>query len=84
MCASQRVKAQFTIPELHDDHLIEWNMHVNESLGACDMIIDRDILKFLHVDLRFSDERIVWEGAEVPFKGGDASVEKAHCVAAPC
>jgi len=28
MKSSQKVKAQFTTPELHDDRLIEWNMHV--------------------------------------------------------
>jgi len=28
---SQKVKAQFTMPELNDDRLIEWNMHVTKS-----------------------------------------------------
>jgi len=81
MRTSQKVKAQFTIPELHDDHLIEWNMHVTKSLGPYDMIIGRDILKFLKIDLRFSDEIIEWDGAEMPFKDGDASTKEAYYVA---
>jgi len=77
---SQNVKAQFTMPELHDDRLIEWNMHVTKSLGPYDMIIGRDVLKFLKIDLRFSDEIIKWDGAEMPFKDGDASTKEAHYV----
>jgi len=81
MKTSQKVKAQFTVPEMHDDRLIEWNMHVTKPLGPCDMIIGRDILKFLKIDLRFSDEIIEWDGAEMPFKDGDASAKEACCAA---
>jgi len=80
MKTSQKVKAQFTVPELHDDGLIEWNMHVTMSLGPYDMIIGRDILKFLKIDLRFSDEIIEWGGTEMPFEDGDASTKEAHYV----
>jgi len=79
MKTSQNVKAQFATPELHDDRLMEWNMHVTKSLGPCDVIIGRDILKFLKIDLRFSDEIIEWDGTEMPFEDGDASTKEAHC-----
>jgi len=76
MRTGQKVEAQFTTPELHDGRLTEWNMHVTESLGPCDVIIGRDILKFLKIDLRFSDEIIEWDGTEMPFEDGDTSAKE--------
>jgi len=55
-------------------------MHVTKSLGLHDVIIGRDILKFLKIDLRFSDEIIEWDGAEMPFEDGGASTKEARCV----
>ena len=46
MTTSKKVNAQFTIPELQDDKLIEWDLHVTKNLGAYDMIIGRDIYSF--------------------------------------
>jgi len=81
MKTSQKVEAQFTMPELHHDRLTEWNMHVTKSLGPYDVIIGRDILKILKIDLRFSDEIVEWDGAEMPFEDGDAPTKEACCVA---
>jgi len=81
MRISQKVKAQFTLPELHDDRMIEWNLHVTKSLGPYDMIIGRDILRFLKIDIKFSEEIVEWDGAEMPFKDGDASMKEAYYVA---
>jgi len=58
------------------------DVHVTKSLGSYDVIIGRDILKFLKIDLRFSDEIIEWGGAEMPFKDGDSDLaeDAAHRV----
>jgi len=78
MSTNQTVKGQFTMPELHDDRLIEWNLHVAKSLGSYDMIIGRDLLQFLEIDIRFSDEMVEWDGVEMPFKDGDAMPRDAY------
>ena len=67
----KRAKSQFTMPELHDDRLVEWDFHVTKSLGAYDVIIGRDLLEFLGIDIRFSDRTIEWDAASVPFKDTD-------------
>ncbi len=68
MTTTAKVKTQFCIPELHDDRLIEWDMHVTKSLGNYDMIIGRDLLNNLKIDISFSTQSIDWEGASVPFR----------------
>ena len=67
--------------ELHEDRLIEWNLHVAKALGKYDMIIGRDILQFLKIDLRFSDNVVEWDGSELPFKDGEATPKEAYHIA---
>ena len=67
------VKALFAIPELQDDRLIEWNLHVTKDLGTHDMIIGRDILEPLGVDIWFSNQTVQWGTKCMPFKDQDAT-----------
>jgi hypothetical protein len=39
MTTQNMVKALFTIPELQDDKMIEWNLCITKDLGTHDMII---------------------------------------------
>ena len=73
----KKTKSQFTLPELHDDKLMEWDFHVTKSLGSYDMIIGRDLLQFLGIDIKFSTRTVEWEGAEMPFK--DTAVDALSC-----
>jgi hypothetical protein len=68
--------AQILLPELQSSRGIEWKFHVAPSLGNYDMIIGRDMLTDLGIDIRFSDNVIGWDGAEMPlkeFSGGKCS-----------
>ena len=83
LLTNEQVKALFTLPELHDDKLIEWDWHVTSDLGAYDAIIGRDMMDFLGVDIKFSTQTVVWDYAEIPFKDGDATIEEAYHVDEP-
>jgi hypothetical protein len=64
-------KCQFTLPEFHEGKDISWNMYVNESdarLNSYDMIIGRDLLHELGIDLLFSLGVIKWDNATVPMR----------------
>jgi Retroviral aspartyl protease len=78
---SSRVKGQFTILELQDKKLIEWDLHIADNMGAYDMVIGRDILSCLKIDICFSNQLVVWEGSEMPFKPVEASVTTDYHIA---
>ena len=80
MTTDQTVKGQFTIPELQEKKLIEWELHITESLGSYDMIIGRDLMEFLGIDVRFSTRTIEWENHSMPFKAAKATVEEDYHV----
>ena len=42
------------------------------------MIIGRDLLQFLKIDIRFSDGIVEWDNAEIPFKDSGATVGSAY------
>ena len=65
---SKVIKAEFTMPEFHENKLIQWELHVAPDLGSYDMIIGRDLLKFLKIDILFSKESVEWDQVEIPFK----------------
>ena len=67
-----------TLPELHHDKLIDWSFHVTKTLGACDMIIGRDLLEFLGIDIKFSDQTVEWDSAVMPFKDVDDATGSFH------
>ncbi len=71
MKTTKKAIAQFTIPELHDNRLLQWDVHVTKNLGAYDMIIGRDLMEDLGIDILFSEQRIEWDGHDMPFKDID-------------
>ena len=81
LTTTSKVKAQFTMPELQEKQLVEWSLHVTKNMGAYDMIIGRDILEFLGIDILFSEKVVTWNGSELPFKPPDATAKSDYHVA---
>ena len=56
------------LPEFHEHRVIEWDMYVDESsssLSTYDMIIGRDIMESIGLDLLFSENLMRWDNATV-------------------
>ena len=80
---TKHAKAQFCLPELHDNRLIEWTVHIAESLGSYDMIIGRDLLTDLAIDLKFSTQEVEWDEATIPFKDAGKELFQSYHIGDP-
>ena len=68
---NRKVECQFTLPEFHEGKEISWKMFVDETdqqLNNYDMIIGRDLLHELGIDLLFSEGVMKWDNATVPMR----------------
>ena len=76
----QKTKAHFSLPEFFEDRLIEWNMHLTEKLGQYDMIIGRDLLTELGVDINFSTSTCSWDNSVIPMREPTVPMEQSFIV----
>jgi hypothetical protein len=67
------VQLQFSMPELHHDRLIEWSFHICENLGAYDIIIGRDLMQELPINLHFDTMEIEWDTSRIPMRPVEAT-----------
>ena len=65
-----KCKINFILPEFHSDRMITWDAHVHTSdvSKRYDMILGRDLLNALQMDIRFSDSTITWQEGTIPMK----------------
>ena len=62
-----KVKIDFTLPELSTTKIVKWNCHLDDSAKERhDLILGRDLLTELGLNLKFSDNII--KASDGPFK----------------
>ena len=83
LSTSTKCQGTFMIPEFHNDRVIEWDLHVTQSLGAYDMIIGRDILSDLGFKFDFTTMSVEWDGVSIPMKDGDSNEEESFFIPDP-
>ena len=75
---------QFMLPEFHSNRALAWKFVVsNQGLGNYDMILGRDFLEELGIDVKFSSMEVEWEGSTIPLKPIDATAEEFFMIAEP-
>src|SRR5210317_1152789 len=66
---NKKCKVSFTLPALFENREIDWDCYVDESSNEAslyNMIIGRDLMHELGIDLCFSTAEIKWDNASIP------------------
>ena len=80
-----KCKLTFNLPEFTSSRLITHKFHVMEEiLPGYDMIIGRDLMELLKLDVKFSTSTVEWTGeGEIPLKPPTASADTHFFISDP-
>ena len=67
-------KVQFSLPDFFEGQVIECNVHLTEMLQNYDMIVGRDLLSELGIDINFSNQTCSWNNVSIPMKESLSSI----------
>jgi hypothetical protein len=73
-------KVQFTMPELYDDRIIEWKVHVAKDTGVYDAVIGRDLLRELGITLNFKDNTVTWDNSTIHMRSQSSRINNAYFI----
>ena len=69
-----KTETSFSFPEIHDNKLINQSLHVvNLNIDRYDMIIGRDLISSLGIDIHGADMTIHWDNATIPWRNIDST-----------
>ena len=63
----------------HQHREITWNCYVDESpsnTNIYDLIIGRDLMHMIGLDIYFSTAEMIWDNASIPMQSVDKSTEE--------
>ena len=72
---NKRTKINFNLPEFFEGRVIEWPAHICKNTTRYDMILGRDLLEELGMDISFSKHTVTWDSVSVPMKDVDCTIE---------
>ena len=77
---SRTTEVQFTMPELYDDRVIEWKVHVAKDTGVYDAVIGRDLLRELGITMNFKDNTVTWDDSTIHMRSQLSNAASAYFI----
>ena len=80
-CKTRRkARINFKLPEFSENKSITWSAHVDEftnpEKAQYDIIIGTDLMEACGIDILFSQQKITWDGDELPMSNRDIVTDK--------
>jgi hypothetical protein len=73
---------KFYLPEFPTQECIKWKFHIKNSTkmvkSRYNMIIGRDLLEQLPLDIKFSNQTLSWQDVSIPMKTMDELLDKQN------
>ena len=71
-----KIATSFSFPELHANKIINQSLHVVDlNIDRYDIIIGRDLIKSLGIDIHGGDMNIHWDDAAIPWRDIDSTAK---------
>ena len=58
---THKCKIEINFPQISPTHNIHWDVHMTTNKSQYDLIIGRDLMSQLGIDIKFSTHQIVWK-----------------------
>ena len=68
MTTNEKCKVQIVLPELHENIVIEYSVHVIKDMQTYDMIIGTVLIQELCIIIDFGKHLVTWDDAQLPMK----------------
>ena len=72
---NEQTKLNLKLPEFFEQRIIMCDVHVTENTSTYDMIMGRDLLRELGIEISFSTESVTWDDVSIPMKPFNARIE---------
>ena len=72
---NKQVKLNLKLPEFFQNRIITYNVHVTENTSTYDMIMGRDMLQELGIQISFGTDSVTWDEVSIPMKPFHARIE---------
>ena len=81
LATNTKTATSFSLPELHANKLINQSLHVVElNIDRYDMIIGRNLIRSLGIDIHGVDMNIHWNDASIPWRDIDSTVKDVFAI----
>ena len=77
--ASEAV-VEFLLPEFYEDCTLKYNVHLTKKLKNYDLIIGRDLLSSMGMDINFSNSTCSWDDRSIPMRSLNSEIPQTFAI----